>query len=344
MGINIKDLIIKKEIDLDYLNGKTLAVDSFNMLYQFLTTIRQRDGTPLMDSQGRVTSHLSGLFSRSAKFMEKGIKLAFVFDGEPPHLKKAERERRRGLKEEAQAKYKIAVEKKDVEEMKKYASRTAMLSAEMVNEAKELISALGMPVIQAPSEGEAQAAHLVKRGDAFASVSQDFDSLLYCCPKLVRNLSVAGKRKRAGASSYDTIKPEIIDLSENLNNLGIDKEQLIALAMLIGTDYNIGGIKGIGPKTGLKLVKQHGSDFDSLFHEVKWDNYFECPWSEVFYLFKKMPVTDDFSLDWRMPDEAKIKEILVEQHNFSEERVNSSLSKLSKRKEAKKQKGLGEWM
>ncbi len=343
MGINLKELVVKKEISIDSLNNRILTVDSFNMLYQFLTTIRQRDGAPLMDSEGRVTSHLSGLFSRSAKFMEKGMKLAFVFDGEAPDLKKAERERRKGLKQDAHAKYKIAVQKKDVDEMKKYASRTAVLSPEMVEEAKMLVSAFGMPIIQAPSEGEAQASYMVKKGDAFAAVSQDFDSLLYGCSMLVRNLSVAGRRKKSGASSYESIKPEIIDLAENLNNLGIDNDQMIALAMLVGTDYNIGGVKGIGPKNALKFVKKHGNDFDSLFKEVKWDEFFEFRWSEVFYLFKKMPVTDTYNLEWKEPDEDKIHEMLVEKHDFSKERVANALAKLVKRKEAKKQKGLGEW-
>jgi flap endonuclease-1 len=343
MGVAFKDLIKGKEISLDDLSGKKLVIDAHNNLYQYLTTIRQRDGTSLMDSKGRVTSHLVGLFNRTTKLMQHNIFPACFFDGKAPDLKTKERERRKSLKIEAEKKYQEAKEKEDTEEMKKYASRTSRLTSDMIEESKKVIEALGLPVIQAPSEGEAQAAYIVKKGDAFATVSQDFDTLLYGTQKLVRNLSIAGKRKKANSAIYQTINPEIIDLSEILNALRIDNNQLIALAMLIGTDYNMEGIKGIGPKNALKLVTKHGSDFDSLFKEVKWDESYEFPWTDVYYLFKKMPLTDDYSLDWKQPDWEKLNKLLVDEHEFSQVRVNSAKEKLTKNKEAKQQKGLGDF-
>jgi flap endonuclease-1 len=343
MGVAFKDLIIGKEITYEDLSGQKLMVDAHNNLYQYLTTIRQRDGTPLMDSKGSVTSHLVGLFNRTTRLMQSNIKPAFVFDGKAPDLKTKERERRKSLKIEAQKKYEEAKEKEDAESMKKYASRTSRLTPDMIEEAKKIIEALGLPIIQAPSEGEAQAAYIVKKGDAYATVSQDFDTLLYGTQKLVRNLSIAGKRKKAGTSIYQTISPEIIDLTETLNALGIDNNQLIALAMLIGTDYNIQGIKGIGPKNALKLVKKHGSDFDTLFKEVKWDESYDFPWTEVYYQFKKMPVIDDYKLEWKEPDWELLNKLLVEEHDFSQVRINSAKEKLTKNKEAKQQKGLGEF-
>ncbi len=344
MGVKIFELVPAKEIELGSLAGKTLAVDSSLFLYQFLSTIRQRDGTPLMDSKGNVTSHLTGLFSRTVKLMQKRINLIFVFDGKPPELKKKERERRAGLKKEAELKYKIAVEKKDMDEMRKYASRTTRLTPEMVEGAKELISALGLPVVQAPSEGEAQASYLVKKGDAFAVASQDADSLMFGAPRLVKNLAITGRRKKAGKLGYETVKPELIELQNVLNTLGIDNDQLIALSMLVGTDYNIGGIKGIGQKNGLKLVKKHKKDFDALFKEAEWEKYFDFPWQDVFNAVKNMQTTDKYSTEQEKVDKDRVVKLLVEKHDFSHERVNSALDKLLKARQKKQQKGLVEWI
>lgn len=295
-----------------------------------------------MDSRGNTTSHLVGLFSRTTSFLQKGMKPVFVFDGKPPKLKQKTQEERKSLKLEAEKKYLAAKKRDDKEEMKKYASRTSRLTKELVEESKELVSLLGLPIVQAPSEGEAQATHIVKEDKGFAVGSQDFDSLIHGAPKLARNLSISGKRKTSKVG-YGTIKPELIDLSENLNNLGIDQNQLIALAMIIGTDYNPGGIKGVGPKNALKLVKRYKTNFDSLFAEVEWNNYFDFEWSEVYYLIKKMPVTDNYELKWENIDNEKIYRLLVDEHDFSEQRVKSSLEKLKKETSKKQQKSLGDF-
>jgi flap endonuclease-1 len=349
MGLNIKDIVPAKEISIDELSGKKLAVDSFNMLYQFLTTIRQADGTPLMDSSGRVTSHLSGLFNRSINFLEKGIRPAFVFDGKAPLLKAMERERRDRLKKEALREYEIAKERQDITSMKKYAGRTTRLSSEMVDEAKELISAMGMPIVQAKSEGEAQAAFIAKKGDCYATVSQDFDTILYSSPLLVRNLSISGRRKVSGKVGYMNVNPEIISHNEVLAKFGLTDDQMIILAILIGTDYNYGGIKGIGPAKALKLVKEHSkggkdiADFDQVFLAAEWDKHFDTSWQDIYNLFKTMPVNEDYKLEWAKPDADKIREIMCSQHDFSRERIDSALEKLEKGKSGKMQKGLGDF-
>lgn len=344
MGVAITELLLRKEIEINELAGKVIAVDSPMWLYQFLSIIRARDGTALMDSKGNITSHLVGLFNRTTRLMQQGLKLAFVFDGKPPKLKEKERERRKELKLEAEKEYKKAKEKEDIEAMKKYAARTARLTPEMIKEAKKLIEALGLPIVNAPCEGEAQAAYMVKKDKAFGVASQDADSLLFSASKLIRNLSIAGKRKKAGQLAYEIVKPEIIDLAENLNNLGIDNDQLIALGMLIGTDYNPGGVKGIGPKNALKLVKEYGSDFDSLFKKVEWKKFFKFDWTEIFYLIKKMEVTDKYKLKCLDLDKEKIIKLLIDKHDFSEERVDSALAKLEEEREKKKQTGLDKWV
>jgi len=331
MGVAITELLSKKDISLDFLSNKTIAVDASIFLYQFLTTIRQRDGSFLTDSKGNITSHLAGLFSRNCHLIKNRIKMVYVFDGKPPKLKEGERDKRRKIKEEAQAKYEIAKEKKDVNEMKKFAARTTRLTKEMTEEAKSLINAFGIPIVQAPSEGEAQAAYLVKRNEAYAVASQDADSLLFETPHLIRNLSVSGKKKNK------FISPELINLRETLELLKINQDQLIVLGMLVGTDYNIGGIKGIGKKNALKLVKQY-DDFEKLFKHVKWKDYFDVDWKKIFDLFKKMPVNEKYILEFNEIDKEKIIKLLVDKHDFSLERIEKQLSFLKK-----EQKGLGEW-
>lgn len=343
MGVQITDLLTRSEIDINSLNRKVIAVDASLFLYQFLTTIRGRDGSLLTDSQGNVTSHLVGLFSRTTKLMQQGLKLVYVFDGKPHNLKQKERQKRKELKIEAEKKYKEAREKEDYAEMKKYAARTTRLTDDMIREAKKLLLALGIPIIEAPSEGEAQAAHIVKKEDAFAVASQDADSLLFGTPRLIRNLSLLGKRKKAQKLSYEFIKPEMITLVDTLNSLGITQDQLIVLGMLIGTDFNPGGIKGIGPKHGLKLIKQYNTDFDTLFKEVNWDAYFKYEWTEVYNLIKNMPVTDSYTLKWKNVDEKKVIKLLIDEHDFAEERIIHGLQQLAEENEKQQQKGLSDF-
>lgn len=343
MGVALTELLLIKEIDIEFLRNKVLVVDAPMWLYQFLSSIRQRDGSLLTDSNGNVTSHLTGLLSRISNLAQQSIKLAFVFDGEPPKLKKLTLEKRKGIKLEAQKNFEKAREKADEELMKKYAARTSRLSNEMIVEAKKLVEAFGIPVIEAPSEAEAQASLIAKNGDVFAIATNDADALLFDAPKIVRNLNMAGKKKKTNKLSYETINPDLIELEVNLKHLGINHDQLVALAMLIGTDYNIGGIKGIGPKTALKIVKKHGNNFEKLFDEAKWNDFFDFSWNEVFDLIKNIPVDIHYHLKWTDVDEEKIMKLLVDKHDFSEERVKSQIEGLIKTKNKGSQKGLGEF-
>lgn len=343
MGIAITELLSIKEINLESLHNKVLAVDASMWLYQFLSSIRQRDGTLLTDSKGKVTSHLMGLFTRVSNLIENDVKLAFVFDGEAPELKHLTLEKRKEIKIEAEKKFEKAKEKADFELMRKYASRTSRLTDEMIDEAKKLVDAFGLPVIEAPSEAEAQASLIAKNNDAFALSTNDADALLFEAPRIIRNLNMAGKKKKANVLSYETISPDLIVLDENLKHLKINQEQLIALAILIGTDYNTGGIKGIGPKSALKLVRKYGVNFNSLFEEAKWNNFFDFSWKKVFDLIKNMPVDNNYDLKWKNIDEEKITELLVDEHDFSEERIKSRIEGLVKQNKNQGQKGLGDF-
>ena len=341
MGIKFTGLVPRKEISFDDLKGKKIAIDASNMLYQFLSSIRQKDGTPLMDSEGNVTSHLMGIFSRLTNLMNRDMKLAVVFDGKPPLLKLKEQEEREHRKRVAEAKMQKALEEEEEEEAYKYAKQTSRLTRVMVEESKELVSALGMPVIQAPSEAEAQAAFICEKGDVWAVASSDMDCLVYGAPRMIPNLTLSQKRKLP-SGGYVITAPEMFELKDVLNTLGINKDQLLVLGILIGTDYNIGGVKGIGPKTALKLVKQY-KNFDELFEQVKPD----FNWKEIYAVFKSMPIMKNYQLKWKDVDADKVKEILVERHEFNEERVENGLKKLKKEidetKKKKSQKGLGDF-
>ena len=341
MGLKFKDIVVKEEISTKDLHGKILAVDSMNLLYQFLTTIRGIDGSVLTDKHGNVTSHLIGLFNRTTSLMEQGLKLVFVFDGKPPVIKQKTWEIRKAVKEKAALKLKEAEESDDYNEMQKQARRTSVLTKEMVADAKNLLTALGLPIVQAPSEGEAQAAYMVKKGKAYGSVSQDYDNLIFGCPTLIRNLSIEGKQRKTGTLGYVKIKPEVIKLDDVLKNVELNLDQLIILAILAGTDYNPGGIKGIGPKKGLKLLKEFGEDYNAIFEKVEWDKHYpDLPWKEIYDTIKDIPVTDDFELEWKKIDEPALLKLLVEKHDFNEQRVNTKLEKLGKENQKLSQKGL----
>ncbi|ALM75226.1 flap endonuclease-1 [Thermococcus barophilus] len=337
MGVQIGELVPRKEIEIENLNGRKIAIDALNAIYQFLSIIRQRDGTPLMDSKGRITSHLSGLFYRTINLMEAGIKPAYVFDGKPPEFKKKELEKRAEAREEAEEKWQEALARGDLEEAKKYAQRASTVNEQLIEDAKKLLDLMGIPWVQAPSEGEAQAAHMVSKGKVWASASQDYDSLLFGAPRLVRNLTITGRRKLPGKDVYVEVKPELIVLEEVLKELKIDREKLIELAILVGTDYNPGGIKGVGPKKALEIVRYSKDPLKKYQKMSDVDLY------AIKEFFLNPPVTDDYKLAWKMPDEEGILKFLCDEHDFSEERVKNGLERLKKAIRAGKQSTLESW-
>ncbi|MCZ7403884.1 MAG: flap endonuclease-1 [Candidatus Methanoperedens sp.] len=323
MGVDLGDLFDKKEIELTELKGKIIAIDAYNTLYQFLSIIRQCDGTPLIDSHGEITSHLSGFLYRTTNLVEAGIKPVFVFDGAPPAFKNNTIEERKKIRTEAREKYEVAKAKGDEEEAFKHAQASSRIGGNMIDDAKSLLGFMGVPVVQAPSEGEAQAAFMVREKKAYAAGSQDYDSLLFGASVMVRNLAVSGKRKLPGKSVYVEVKPEVIELEPGLLKLEISREQLVDIALLVGTDYNE-GIKGIGPKKALKLIKKHGrigGALGELNAEIK-------NLAEIKALFLAPDVTQDYELKWKKPDSSAIIKFLCEGHDFSKERVSKAVERL----------------
>ncbi|MCD6381346.1 MAG: flap endonuclease-1 [Candidatus Odinarchaeota archaeon] len=339
MGVKLRDIVSFKELSLKDLSGKVIAVDAMNALYQFLAIIRQPDGTPLKDRKGRTTSHLSGLFYRTINLIEQGMDLIYIFDGEPPKLKEETIKKRVEIREEAREKWELALQMGEIEEARKYAQMALSMSSEDVDECKALLKAMGVPYLQAPSEGEAQAAYVVMRGDAWASASQDYDSLLFGSPRLVRNLTLRRRRKLPGREAFKEVSMELIVLDDVLKGLNLSREQLVDIAILIGTDYNE-GIKGIGPKKALALIKEYGSiekirPLKALIEKIPVDDIRE--------IFLNPKVNKDYKIEKGSLKRKKVIEILCDEHDFSIERVEKALDRLEKAREKRAQMSLEAW-
>lgn len=352
MGVDLGDLCVKQPLRLEDLSGRIVAVDAYNTLYQFLATIRGPDGTPLMDDQGRVTSHLTGLLNRTGALVEAGVLPVFVFDGQPHPLKAATIAARSAVKVRAQEAYEQALKEGDLEKARSKAKQTSRLTSDMVRQAKELLGCLGVPCLDAPGEGEAQATRMVQEGQAYAVASQDYDAVLFGAPRLVRNLSVTGRRKMPGRQAWVDVEPEVIVLGDTLDALGLSREKLIDVAILIGTDFNP-GVVGIGPKTALDLVREHGLLEDLL----------ERSETETGSVWKKLRAGQEGLGDFeavrnlflqpkavRAPDpkrgrldEEGVRRILVGDHRFNEQRVATALQRYRTGAEGAKQRSLGDW-
>ncbi|MFH1751671.1 MAG: flap endonuclease-1 [archaeon] len=340
MGTAIGDLLDKKEITLDYLSGKTVGVDSFNILYQFLSVIRGADGQPLMDNNGNITSHLTGLLYRTANLIERGVRPVFVFDGKPSKLKGETREKRSAIRTKAFKDLEKARKEKDLEGIRKAAQQAVKLDKEMIEEAKKLVELMGLPVIQAPGEGEAQVSLMTKKGDLYGCISQDFDSLLFGTPILLRNIAVSGKRKLPNRNVYYEVKPEEISLKKTLESLGITREKLIWIGMLVGTDFNE-KIPKVGPKTAIKLVKEF-DDFEKILEELKAEVNYD--YREIMELFLKPKFNEDYKIEFKGIEKEKITKFLCDEHDFSLDRVENTLNKIIKsREENEKQSSLKKW-
>jgi len=349
MGAEIDGILEKKPVSLDELGG-TIAVDAYNVLYQFLSIIRQKDGTPLLNSRGEVTSHLSGLFYRTCNLLEKGILPVYVFDGKPSLLKAETIEERSARKQSALEKFKAARAAGDEEEMKIYASQTTHLTGQMVEQSKQLLSLFGIPVIQAKSEGEAQCAHMTKQGIVFATASQDFDSLLFGSPVFIRNLTLAGRRKLPRRNAYVDVVPERFILSENLSRLGLSQQQLVWIGILAGTDFDK-GVYGFGAKKALKIVKENPASFETILSAIREKAGEDAvaavsDWREIEQIFLQPNVFDVGKEDVRLKplQRDKLVSFMVEQHDFSAERVEASLNRAFAEPADSKQQGLDKWL
>ena len=327
MGLKFRDIVSSHEIKLDELKGKTIALDAANTIYQFLSSIRQMDGTPLMDSQGNVTSHLSGILYRTSSLVDKGIKPIYIFDGKAPVLKKDTQDERRQIREEAEVQWKKAVDEGRIEDARKFAMRSSRMTPDIIKGSKKLLGLMGIPYIQAISEGEAQASYMVEKGDSWCVASQDYDCMLFGAPRMLKNIAARGSKSRL----------EMIYLDEVLKTNGLTRKQLVDVAILVGTDFNE-GIKGVGAKKGRNLIKKHGDVFKALKHlktEIEIDP------QKIRDIFLNHDCIENYDIKWNKPDKEETIKFLSDEHDFSADRVIGALDKLKKLNPA--QKSLEQW-
>lgn len=334
----MSQLIKGRVVSLNSLAGKVIAVDALNAIYQFLAIIRLFDGSLLTSEEGRVTSHVMGLFYRTLNFLEHNISPVYVFDGKPPPLKRKTLEERAKVKERFQLEWLEALREGDFVKAFKKSVMTAKVDDAIVSDARKVLDLMSVPYVQAPSEGEAQAAYMVVKGDAWASASQDFDSLLFGSPRLVRNLTIAGKKYYPKKGIAVDLAPEMIESDAVLRKLKISHRQLVDLSILIGTDYNE-GVRGVGPKKALRLIRAYGSA-EKVLRAL--NAKLEADLNSLRDAFLKAEVTDRYSIVWREPDYSELKDYLLSL-NFSPERVSRGVERLRRAMEFRKQAGLSRW-
>lgn len=335
MGVKGLNQLIKehapgafKEFQLKNLFGRKVAIDALMCLYQFLIAVRQLDGQQLTNEDGETTSHLLGLFYRTIRMVENNIKPVYVFDGKPPVLKGGELEKRLQRRQEAEKQLEGAKESGDVAETMKFEKRMVRVSREQNDEAKKLLEYMGIPYVEAPCEAEAQCAELAAGGKVFAAASEDMDTLCYKPPFLLRHLTFSEARK---------MPIDQLEYSEAIAGLELSHEEFIDMCILLGCDY-CETIKGVGPVTAYKLIKEHGL----LEKIVEWielnpskskykvpENW---PYKEARQLFLKPEVTpsSDVTIKWKEPDMEGLVNYMVKEKGFSEDRIRSGAEKLKK--------------
>jgi len=323
MGVLLTPIVVKEVVALADLRGKRLAVDANGELYQFLALIRLPDGTPLKDAHGRITSHLSGLFFRVTRLIADGMDLVFVFDGRPPAEKATEIARRRAVRQRYANEAATARAAGDHAVAYAKSTMTSRLTPAMAVEARELLRLLGMPVVQAPSEAEAQAAYITRRGDAWAAASKDYDALLFGAPRVVRFLTISGREYLPSKGSFRPIVPEVIDVPRMLDALAITRSQLVDLGLLVGTDFHP-GIRGIGPKKALALVTRHGA-IEHMPPEVR--ETFGDDLARLRRIYLEPDVSDQYDVARRECDVDGVVRFLCDEHAFGRDRVTAALDR-----------------
>jgi len=337
MGVKLDPIIQRRKITFQELKGKIIAIDAPNIIIGLLNFSHKNpsfhsETDLILDRTQRVISHLYGLLYRIKFYYSKDILPIFCFDGRVSPLK---RKITKNLLNDflfTQKRYKNAINSGNRELARRIALSREYLWPNIMKESKDLLHAFGVPVIESPASAESQCAHLVKRGIAHHSNSQDFDSLLFGCPLLIQNLSKSLRRKVHNRWTYTRIDPLVVDLRQNLKSLGIDHFQLVDLALMLETDY-FEGIKGIGPKTALKLVKKHHrieSIKSARKDEFDFSGLTQDRISDIRKIFLLPEVIDSFeNLHWNPPDKTRIFTLLCKDHHLNSERVEKHSKQLS---------------
>lgn len=325
MGVDFTPIIPRQRLELHQLRGRSFALDASIELYQFLALIRKPDGEPLRDSRGRVTSHLVGLLFRSTRLLDEyGMRLIYVFDGEPHPLKGEVLRRRREARRRAYEEWRRLLTAGELRRAWSKAVVSSTLTHEIIQDAKTLLGLMGIPYVDAPSDAEAQAAYYCGTGAVWACGSKDYDSILFGADRLVRYLTIQGSEYMPSKGLFRSLKPELVDAKRVSTLLGLGREQLVDVAILMGTDYNR-GVFGIGPKRALELIRHFGSIENLPSHiRARVDPNFE----EVRRVFLHPRVSETPPPPFKSPDERGILDFLVNERGFSRERVMTAIERL----------------
>jgi flap endonuclease-1 len=348
-----------REIELKSLHGRKIAIDASMSIYQFLIAVRSggpnQQSFQLTNAEGETTSHVQGMFNRTIRYMTEGIKPVFIFDGKPPNLKSGELSKRREKREKAQEALKQAAEEGDVAELDKQSKRLVRAGQKENQDCQRLLQLMGVPVVMAPCEAEAQAAYLAKTGVVYATGTEDMDALTFQTPVLIRKMTFAGNSKALVQS---------IDYQKAIQGLGLTHAEFVDLCILLGCDY-CDTIKGVGPKTALKLIREH-STIEKIVRNIdrkkfvvpkSWvpneksnsedendsnhgdeDDDEESPsnndeeiipaYVQARSLFHNHEVLEKVELKWKPCDEEGLTKFLVDEMGFNPDRVKSSIEKL----------------
>ncbi len=340
MGVGLTPILERRRSSLKALKGKSFAIDASIEIHRFLALIRKSDGTLFTDQSGRPTSHLMGLLTWTSRLItEFSMRLIFVFDGPPNPLKRKTLEARRMLRQKAESEYSQAVSEGDYSRAWSKAVMTGRVTRDILEDSKRLLSMMGVEWLDAPEDAEAQASNMARKGDVWAVGSKDYDCLLYGGPILARYLSIAGQEFLPAQRRSRRLVPEIIKLSENLPRLGIDREQLVDLAILVGTDFNE-GVRGIGPKKALALIRKYGS-LEELPEATK--NQLPQNIDEVRNVFLQPKVLEAIPSNGSKPDSQGMVQFLVSERAFSLDRVSTIAEKLVRSYEHR-ELGLTKWL
>ncbi|VWU51849.1 flap endonuclease 1 [Hepatocystis sp. ex Piliocolobus tephrosceles] len=336
-----------KEIKIENLMGRVVAIDASMSLYQFIIAIRDSEQYGnLTNESGETTSHISGLMSRSIKLMENGLKPIYVFDGAPPELKGSELEKRGEKRQKAEELLQKAKEEGDLDAIKKQSGRTVRVTKKQNEEAKRLLTLMGIPVVEAPCEAESQCAFLTKYNLAHATATEDADALVFGTKILIRNLNAnatSGQNKNKNSTSKRGYILTEIKLEQVLKGLNLTMNEFIDFCILCGCDY-CDTIKGIGSKTAYNLIKEHKC-IEKIIENIDKNKYqvpnnFRYVEARDSFINPKVLTKEEVKIDWNEPKIDELRHFLIKDYNFNEVRVTNYINRLLKARKATTQRRL----
>jgi len=320
----LRDLAVIEDVSFDELGGSVVAVDAHNWLYRYLTTtVKWTSSDAYTTSDGTEVANLVGAVQGLPKFFEHDLTPVFVFDGAVIELKADEVEQRREQREQYEEALSEARERGDQIAIARLESRTQRLTETIVETTRELLALLDVPVVDAPAEGEAQCAHMARQGVVDYAGTEDYDALLFGAPFTLRQLTSSGD-------------PELMAFEATLERHGLTWEGLVDVAILCGTDFNE-GIKGVGPKTAVKLIDEHGDLFGALESR---DEHIEGA-DRLRRLFLD-PAVDDVSPDLEIsPDVDAAQRFVTDTWEVDPDEVERGFERIE---QSLVQTGLGDWV